>query len=206
MRAGFVATIATVLTVGSLSCGLFDTRNPVKPGVATYRCHTLIAPDSVVANILETYGRPDRLGCYGSTLATFVSSMEPGFMFHPDPTDSLEAPAGAFDMWDKAKEEGVAAIIANSANPDSFHLAFKFPYEVIDDQVDFKIRRYTYEIRYRDRDANAAFKDSLFQGLAELTIRKGTGNEWQVTDWVDRRDPSGTTTRTWGYLRWNYSP
>ena len=200
MRSKLAPLLAVLVLTGPLSCGLFETRDPVEPsGPSSFPCLTLSSPDNIVANILQAYGHPEGLGCYVSTLANYVSPTDPGFLFHPDPTDSAEAAPGQFDSWTKTIEERVAENIANAARQDSFRLTFKLPYELITSQPDLVIRRYTYEMRFN----GSAVSDSLFQGLAELSIRR-VGGEWQITDWVDRRDPGGTTTRTWGYLRGSY--
>jgi hypothetical protein len=176
----------------------------MQPSGSQFPCLTLSTPDNVVTNILQAYGYPDGLGCYVSTLADFVSTSDPGFRFHPDPTDSLEASGGQFNTpWTKTIEERVAENIANSARKDSFRVTLKLPYESITSQTDLEIRKYAYEIRFNDKVPSPSLTDSLFQGTAEISIRRA-GGEWQITDWVDRRDPNGTTTRTWGYLRAAY--
>ena len=201
MRKKLAPVLVVLLLAGSLSCGLFETRDPVEPSGSGFNCLTLSSPGNVVTNILQAYGHPDGLSCYVSTLADFLSTTEPGFKFHPDPTDSLENP-GQFGSWTKTVEEQVAANIANSARQDSFRLTFKSP-SIITSQPDLEIRSYTYEMRFNDKSPTATFTDSLFQGVAEITIKR-TGTEWQITDWFDRRDAGGTTTRTWGYLRGSY--
>ncbi|HET9950380.1 MAG TPA: hypothetical protein VFS09_01170 [Candidatus Eisenbacteria bacterium] len=199
MRTKLALPVALVLLTGSLSCGLFETRDPVEPGVpSSFPCLTLSSPDNIVANILQAYGKPVGLGCYVSTLANYNSETDPGFLFHPDPADSTDGSLD-FTSWTKTIEERVAENIANAARQDSFRLTFKLPYELITSQPDLVIRRYTYEMRFN----GSAISDSLFQGLAEISMRR-VGGEWQITDWVDRRDPGGTTTRTWGYLRGSY--
>jgi len=201
MRSNLVMLLAVLLLTGSLSCGLFETRTPVAPdGATSFDCLTLSSPDNIVANVLRAYGHPDGLGCYVSTLGDFISTTESGFRFHPDPTDSAEAlPRLPYLGWDKTIEDRVAENIANAARQDSFRLTFKLPYDHITDLPDLVIRRYTYEMRFN----GSAITDSLFQGLAEISMVR-TGGEWKITDWVDRRDPGGTTTRTWGYLRGSY--
>ena len=199
MRTKLVTFLAVLSLTGPLSCGLFDTRDPVEPSGSQFPCLTLTTPDNVVLNIRQAYGHPDGLGCYVSTLADFVSSADPGFKFHPDPTDSLEDTADSYANWTKSIEERVAANIANSARQDSFRLTLQFQ-TTITDQPDLVIRQYSYEIRFNDTAPTNAIPDSVFQGLAELSIRRTSG-QWQITDWFDKRDPGGTTTRTWGYLR-----
>ena len=81
-----------------------------------------------------------------------------------------------------------------------FFLQLKEPFTPILIQSDVQTRRYSYEIQYK----GAQLPDTLFQGLAEITVRKNAGGQWLVGEWVDRRDPAGTTSRTWGYLRQAY--
>lgn len=190
--------ILIAAAAGAFSCGLFETRDPVEPKFQQFPCYTLTLPNNVFVNILQAYGLPIGLGCYVSTLADSTAPDKIGFRFHADPADSSASPA-QFASWSKAVEERVAENIANAADLDStFDLNFG-PFETITSQADVQIRRYPYEIIFR-----ASPTDTFFQGLAEIRVDRGTGGEWQVTDWVDRRDPNGTTTRTWGYLRGSY--
>jgi hypothetical protein len=200
MRRLGIAMIAAACLAAVASCGLFGTRDPVRPTRTQFPCLTLTTPNNLYLNIQQAYGRTDGLSCYLSNLADSTSPTEIGFRFHPDPADSSAAP-DQFPSWGKVIEERVAANIANSADPDSFRLTFQPGYDLVASQADLEIRRYTYEMRFDDP---STIPDSLFQGLAEITVKKGAGGEWSVTDWVDRRDPNGTTTRTWGYLRGSY--
>lgn len=187
------AVLALVLA-GGTSCDLFETRNPADPGGIRFPCVSLTAPDSLFINISRAYGRGDGLGCYLSTLGDTT------FAFHADPTDSANSPS-QFTSWPKAVEQVVAQNIATVSDPDYFFLQLKLPYTLVGSQPDVETRRYAYEIRFK-RLVGAS--DTLFQGLAEITVRKGAGGQWQVEDWVDRRDPGGTTLLTWGYLRGSY--
>ena len=179
-------------------CDLFETRSPNDPGTDTFPCAALLAPDSAFVNIQGAYGRPNGLACYTSGLADSTSPTEIGFRFHPDPTDSLNSPA-SFASWSRNVEVVVAQNIANSSNPSIFLLTLKTPPTIITSQPDIEVRRYAYEIEFSAPE----IPDTFFQGLAEVTVRR-TGGQWLIHDWVDRRDPGGTTTLTWGYLRASY--
>jgi hypothetical protein len=186
-----LATASLLLFVAA-GCGLFETRTPTKPPPgSSFFCFTLDKQDNVYANVLRAYGRGDGLACYLSTLD------DVDFRFHGDPTDSTDS-APLLDNWNKSVEDRVSSAIVGAV--DSFSLQFKGPYVPITTLPDLETRRYTYEIE----TVGGAIADTLFQGLAEITIRRGTGGQWLITDWVDRRDPNGTTTRTWGYLRASY--
>jgi hypothetical protein len=194
-----LAASAAALFLAAAGCDLFETRTPNDPGSSTFPCAALLAADSAFVNIRGAYGRPNGLACYTSGLADSTSPTELGFRFHPDPTDSLNSPA-QFASWSRSVEVVVAQNIANSSHPDSFLLTLKTPPDIITSQPDIEVRRYAYEIKFSAPE----IPDTFFQGLAEVTVRKGGGGQWLIHDWVDRRDPGGTTTRTWGYLRASY--
>lgn len=189
IRSAAWAALALLLA-GGVSCDLFETRAPNDPGANQFPCASLDTPSNVFTNIAQAYGRGDGLPCYLSNLADTV-------LFDFDDSDSLDSP-GQFLLWTRSVEERVAQNVASGA--DSFYLQLKLPYTAILTQADVQIRRYSYEIRFE----GAAIPDTLFQGIAEITIRKNAGGEWHVGEWVDRRDPGGTTLRTWGYLRQSY--
>jgi hypothetical protein len=185
------SVLLAILLVGGVSCDLFETRKPNSPGTNRFPCAPLNSPNNVFTNIVQAYGRGDGLPCYLSTLSDVQ------LLFDFDDADSLASP-DQFKNWTKNIEERVAQNIASGA--DSFFLQFKVPYTPVLTQADVETRRYAYEIRFKGE----AIPDTLFQGLAEITVRKNAGGEWLVGEWVDRRDPDGTTSLTWGYLRQSY--
>lgn len=189
-RAAAGALLAFLLG-GGVSCDLFETRKPNDPGGIRFPCATLDFPSNVFTNIVQAYGRGDGIPCYVSNLSDVL------LLFDFDDVDSLDSPP-QFQSWTKNIEQRVAQNIASGA--DSFFLQFKVPYTSVVSQPDVQTRRYTYEIRFK----GTAITDTLFQGLAEITIRKNLGGQWLVESWVDRPDPAGTTPRTWGYLRGQY--
>lgn len=200
MRSRDVTAWALVIVaVAVVSCGLFETRNPAKPIGNQFNCLTLTTPVNVYTNIVLAYGKPEGLGCYLSTLADSTSPTSIGFRFHPDPADSLNF-VNQFASWGKGIEERVAQ---NIANADSLKLTFDPNFVPVTSQPDVEIRQYAYQITFK-ATGSGAIPDTFFQGLAEIRLDRATGGQWSVTDWVDRRDPNGTTTRTWGYLRGSY--
>lgn len=182
------ALLFAALVSGAAGCGLFEARDPLEAGVAPFPCASLIAQDNVFSNIRSAYGKGEGLGCYGSLL-------DPTFAFQPDPADLSEAPPGQYDNWSKSVEQQVTQNLVSDAQ--EFLLRYTGPYEPVSTTPDAEIRRYPYEIEFH----GTVIPDTLFQGIAEVTITRSTAGLWQVTNWVDRRDPNGTTTRTWGYLR-----
>jgi hypothetical protein len=128
-----------------------------------------------------------------------LSAFDPAFVFHGDPNDVAEAPPGTYDNWDKSVENQVSQSAANDAEP-GVAVRYKGVPEFVTTTPDMEIRRYTYEIEF----SGSAIPDRLFQGIAEITITRSSAGLWQITEWFDRRDPAGTTTRTWGFLRASY--
>jgi len=185
--------VLAFLLGGGVSCDLFETRKPNDPGANGFPCASLDTPSNVFTNIVQAYGRGDALPCYLSTLSDGV------LLFDFDAADSLASPL-QYQSWTKSIEARVAQNIASDVDPDLFLLQLKLPYTAIVTQADVQTRRYAYEIQFK----GTAIPDTLFQGLAEITVRKNAGGEWLVGEWVDRPDPNGTTLRTWGYLRGAY--
>ncbi|HSQ60955.1 MAG TPA: hypothetical protein VLT84_11100 [Acidobacteriota bacterium] len=188
LRRALAACLLLGLAAGGAACDLFEARKPNDPGSNFFPCLSLGDKENVFTNILRSYGRGDGLSCYLTTLD------ETGFAFHPDPADSTEAPADLYKNWTKLVERQVTQNLVSGAT--SFGLRYTDTL-VVSPGDDAEVRRYTYEIEFK----GAAIPDTLFQGIAEITIRRSNAGLWQVTDWVDRRDPGGTTTRTWGFLR-----
>lgn len=192
-RAAAGAALAFLLA-GGVSCDLFETRKPNDPGSSQFPCTPLNTASNVFTNIVQAYGRGDGLACYLSTLS------DAQLLFDFDDADSIGAPPDQFKNWTKNIEGRVAQNIASDVDPDSFLLQFKLPYTAVVVQADVQTRRYAYEIQFK----GTVIPDRFFQGLAEITVRKNAGGEWLVGEWVDRRDPDGTTSLTWGYLRQSY--
>jgi hypothetical protein len=157
----------------------------------TFPCAPLTAQSDVFVNIEQAYGRGDGLPCY-------LSSLSETIVFDFDDADSLSPPPEKYLLYTKSVEQVVAQNIANGA--DSFFLELKTPYTLIRNDPDAQTRRYAYEIKFK----SSGIPDTLFQGLAEITVRKNASGQWQAGEWIDRPDPAGTTSRTWGYLRGQY--
>jgi len=166
----------------------------MSPGGDTFPCSSLDVPANVFENLRKSFGKGAGLGCY-------LSTFDPAFVFHGDPNDVAEAPAGTYDNWDKSVENQVSQSVANDAAPSPpVSVQYKGVPELVTSDPDMAIWRYTYEIDF----SGSAIPDTLFQGIAEITIMRSSTGLWQITEWFDRRDPAGTTTRTWGFLRASY--
>lgn len=173
----------------ALGCGLFSPRDPARGKPIVSRCHSLIAPDSLVQNVLQFYGSAVGITCYTDMLGgTFV--------FHPDGQDSLETPA-IFQGWDPTVEARDATAIVSSV--DSLKVSFDGMYAsptTIPGPPKTEIRYYNYHLL----SWKGALPDTIrHQGLADITFRQDAGTDWRIVEWVDHRDASGFPT--WGRLR-----
>jgi len=188
---GLLLGAVVALAFTAVACGLFETRKP-NDSIDTFPCLSLDQQGNVFQNLRVSFGRRVGTTCY-------LSNFDDSFVFTPDPTDEVEAAAGQFANWNKNVEQQVAQSVA--ANATDIAIDYIGAYELVTQTSDLEIRRYRYEIH--DFKAPAIPDDSLFQGIAEFTIERKNAL-WVVTKWVDGRDPNGTTTRTWGYLRGSY--
>jgi hypothetical protein len=180
------------LALVGIACGLFETRKPTDPGSNTFPCAPLDQQNNAFNNLRLSFGRGEGLPCY-------LSGLDDAFAFQADPADIVDMPAGTFDNWTKSVEQQVAQTIAGDAS--DIVIDYKGNYVLVSSGPDTETRQYTYEIHdYK----GTSIPDTLFQGIAEITIHRSSGGLWLITHWVDRRDPAGTTTRTWGYLRGSY--
>ena len=193
LAAGVRMAITVVVSLAplALGCGIFSPRDPRPGGAAGVACATPNAPADVVSNLLAHYGSLAGVDCYSSML-------DPSFTFHPDAADSIEAPVDTiYANWTAKVESGVAGSLARAA---TYHrTVFDSTYAttvITPGPPRSEVRFYAYNLTIR---AAETAPDTLFQGRAEITFTEGSGAQWRITNWQDRRDGSGA--RTWGYLR-----
>jgi hypothetical protein len=186
VRCGIVAAVC--LAVGA--CGLFDTRNAVKPETPTQGCRPLTSSPTaaVIPNVEDFYGRPGAVTCYNSML-------DAAFAFHPDPQDSSQAlPQTPYIAWDDSVEAAVNSRIGSQQ--DSIRVDFQTEYAAAIISTDQEIRFYPYELRLSFTGSPDVVR---YTGRADITFSRGVGGQWKITDWVDHR---GTVSdSTWGLLR-----
>lgn len=184
---GFAAVILVVQATG---CGLFKPRDPLPGGGPGSGCLTPNTPDNVISNIIDHYAAVNGITCY-------TSMLDPTFAFRPDVADSIEAlPDTVFSNWNRNVESGV---VSNLATDATFRVAVfdsQYAPTVISPDQRTQTRFYAYHLVVR---ASRASPDTLFRGLADITLFQGGDAQWHITGWVDKRDSSGS--RTWGYLR-----
>jgi hypothetical protein len=192
-RAVAIRTAALALALMApqvLGCGLFKPRDVRPGGGAGVPCPAPNTPDDVITNLLANYASSVGLDCY-------TSMLDNAFTFHPDAADSIAAPDTVYVNWTRDVESSVASLLAGNA---TFHQVFfdsTYASTVTSPGPPrTEVRFYAYHLIIH---ASQAGTDTLFSGLADLTIAQGSNTQWHIVNWQDRRDASGA--RTWGYLR-----
>lgn len=184
---------SVVLAAASLSCGLFETRDPQEPDRPSTDCRPLTSTLNVRANVEDTYGRDDLTTCYNSMVGD-------SFLFHPDPQDSLQNP-GAFIGWNNQVEIDANARIASLQTfiqVDSLATAEYKAHLEPDPNTEVRFLKYLLRVRgLVEGDTTIA----RYTGLADITFRRGTDGQWRMIDWADHRGVESDST--WGLLRSN---
>jgi hypothetical protein len=184
---GIVA--AACMAVGA--CGLFETRDPMKPpppGAGGCRPLTAGPTSAVIPNIEDSYGRDSTVTCYSSMIDT-------SFAFHPDPTDSSLAPPGRYIAWNDSVEVRVNGNIATQQDFNSVGLTDKGG-EIISPDSRTELRFYDYLVRI---SFNLSPDTLRYTGVADITFHRGADGQWRITSWVDHRGVVNDST--WGLLR-----
>jgi hypothetical protein len=186
------AVLIASLVFAQGGCGLFDTREPVKPQGPVVPCLITSSPDNVVENIRVHYGQPSVVSCYTPMLDSL-------FLFHPDQVDSTTTPESFLTPWNRAVEERVAANIA-ADSVQTFVVVFDSTYQnsVIDTgPPQRETRFYQYHLLFTKE---GRFAPKRFQGRMEITFEQKAGTGlWRILSWIDHAD--GSIYPTWGRLR-----
>jgi hypothetical protein len=184
---------ALVLAAALAGCSLFEPRDPERPSsTPTARCRTRSSPDSVAAIIQESYGTTSGVTCYESAL-------DAGFIFHPDPVDSINDPdPNIYAGWNRDVERRVATNLASAGFAVAV-LDSEYAVRYVSPDNGTQVRYYAYHLLFQPKSGGPEVR---YQGLADLTMRQGPDAHWAITVWVDKQD--GSANPTWGRLRRNY--
>jgi len=183
----------TALVMGSVSCGLFETRDPQEPEQPDQDCLPLTNTATVTRNIETAYGRNALVTCYSSLI-------DPAFLFHPDAQDSLQNPL-PFVGWNDQVEISHNSQVATLQTFIDVDFQREYQSAIISPDQTTEVRFYEYLLRVGGlvpSDTTIA----RYTGLADITFRRGSDGQWKVVDWADHR---GTVSdSTWGLLRSNH--
>ncbi len=172
-------------------CGLFNPRDPQKPGEDGVAWISPTDPETLFVDIKNSME--------GKVVANFERCfVDTGFAFHPDPADSLDLLStlqrDVFAGWDLAVELSVVQRIFDEASSITLTLTSRDSPVFV--SAEERIYYYKYELQVLYRVGNA----ELFRGLLDYHVRS-VGGLWYVNVWLDKRDPDYTTLKTWGYLK-----
>jgi|SoiMethySBSTD1v2_1073268.scaffolds.fasta_scaffold31703_4 hypothetical protein len=179
-------------------CGLFETRDPQKPG-STVDCGLPLTTGTpaVIFNIQSFYGRPASEVCYANLIDT-------SFTFHPDAQDSsLFLPEIPFVGWDYNVELSVNSRVASTQDYIQVFFTSQYASAIISPDQNTELRFWNYQVRVRDDSLLVANDTLRFTGKADLTLQRGSNGEWKLTNWIDHRG-GATPDSTWGRLRGIY--
>jgi hypothetical protein len=192
IRLALLAGLAA-LSAGSLSCGLFETRDPAEPEVPSQDCRPLTSSAAATLNVEDSYGRASLRTCYESMLDT-------AFLFHPDPQDSLQNPP-LFAGWDEQVEAGHNSQIATLQTFIEVDFTGEYQPAIISPDQNTEVRFYEYVLRVAGLVPSVP-DTARYTGLADITFRRGTDGQWRMVDWADHR--GSVSDSTWGLLRSNH--
>jgi len=186
---------AVALVAATMSCGLFEAREPNEPEIPTQSCRPLASSLAVTLNVEDSYGRTSLLNCYASMLDTT-------FAFHPDAQDSLQNPI-AFAGWDEQVEAAHNSQVASLQTFIIVDFLNEYRTAIIEPGGATEIRFYEYVLRVRGL-VPADTTIARYTGLADITFHRRADGQWQIVDWADHR--GSVSDSTWGLLRSNQRP
>jgi len=170
-------------------CGLFEPRTPEQPGGGG----TWVPPTTpeIVLDNLATSMKQKVIANYGLNFTA-------DFVFHPDPSDSIQLTATqpyTYDNWTDSIEVRVAQTIFDETA--AFDLAFTKRDTTIFVDPDHCVFYYKYFLQVTSRAGGTEY----YRGLVEFHLRREGGANWYIYVWIDKRDPDFSSIKTWGYLK-----
>jgi len=190
---GIATAAAAICLAGLWGCGMFSPRDPVSGGGPGAVCLTPTNALSVIQNVQANYGLEAGKTCYEQML-------DPVFVFHPDAADSIDAiPANPnpYANWNRDVEVDSNSALALNATFRSVVFDHEYATASISPDGRTQVRFYAYHLIVKA--SLVPPPDTLFQGLADITLVRGATEQWSITTWVDHRDGSGL--KSWGYVR-----
>jgi hypothetical protein len=182
------ALIATFLSCWG--CGFFEPRNPETPGGGGVPWIPPTEPDTLFVNIKNAME--------GKVIANYQRSLvDPGFVFHPDPSDSIDLlqalSQDVYVAWDLDVELQVTQTIFDEAS--AMRLTFTKRDTTIFLSSEERIYFYKYELQVLYKVGGS----DTFRGFVDYYVRS-SGGLWYIYMWLDKRDPDypPPNTRTWG--------
>jgi hypothetical protein len=189
MRIGTVALFFLLTSVLVCGCGLFEPRVPDEPGTGGVPWIPPTEPESVFVNLKNSLE--------GKVIGNYVGCFDTSFVFHPDPSDSVELSSvqpGVFDNWTLSVEQTVTQSILDEAA--SIQLTFTTRDTTICIGADECFFYYKYQLQVIYKVGGTEY----FYGQADYHMLR-EGGEWFIHMWIDKRDPDFQAFDSWGKLK-----
>ena len=190
MKTGLFALVFVLTSVLVCGCGLFEPRVPDEPGTGVIPWIPPTEPDSVFANLKNALE--------GKVIGNYTDCLDDSFVFHPDPSDSVELYAlysmDVYENWRRDVEQTVTQTIFDEAA--SIRVTFTPRDTTIcvgDDECFFY---YKYELQVIFKVGGTEY----YYGLVDYHLRS-EGGYWYIYAWLDKRDPDFQDFDSWGKLK-----
>ncbi|KPJ61193.1 MAG: hypothetical protein AMJ46_02470 [Latescibacteria bacterium DG_63] len=194
MRTNVTKLVFLLVSVLVCGCGLFEPRVPDEPGTGGVRWIAPTEPESVFVNIKNSLEGK----VIGNYAQCFLATPTDSFVFHPDPSDSLELfwlySRDVFENWTLDVEKTVTQSILDEAA--SIQLTFALRDTTICTGAEECFFYYKYQLQVIYKVGGTKY----YYGLADYHMR-GEGGEWFVYMWIDKRDPDFQDFDSWGKLK-----
>jgi hypothetical protein len=192
----FIGLIAlgleTALGLNLAGCGLFDIRDPVRPGEGA-SCPRLnpSSSDSVLANFVQA------MKCKLDGTALYEESLDESFHLVLDQIDVQEL-SGEWDSLNKKEDVAAQEVLAGDpVVADSFFFAFGDVEPERKDTTAFYLD-IPYELLLFRLLGDSLVTADTVSGKAELSLLEDTqAGTWAMTRWVDERDGRHTSFGRW---------
>lgn len=188
----FLLLVLIGVSLAASGCGLFDTRNPEPPLVGS----AWIPPTEPETLFVDLKNAME-----GKVVVNFQRSfVDTGFVFHPDPSDSLDLldllRRDVFTGWNLDVELAVAQSIFDGASTTKLTLTSRDAPVFVSTEERIYFFKYELQILYKVGNAET------FHGLVDFDVRN-VGGLWYIKMWLDKRDPNFPypSYKTWGYLK-----
>ena len=189
-----VSAVFLVAAVMVCGCGFFEPRTPERPGGGgTWIPPT--TPEIVLENMTSSMAQ--------KVIGNYRLNFTNDFVFHPDPSDSVEisaTQAGVYDNWNDSVEVRVAQILFDEAS--RLDLTFTKRDTTVYLDTDHCVFYYKYLLQVTLKAGGTEF----LRGLVEYHLRREAGANWYIYVWIDKRDPDFRDSRTWGYRKGTKRP
>ncbi len=186
---GIILTLLLTLVLAG-GCGLFEPRVPDEPGTGGVPWIPPTEPESVFVNLKNSLE--------GKVMLNYMNCLHDSFVFHPDPSDSIDLLAlygeDVFQDWTLDVEQTVTQTILDEAASIQLTFTTRDTTICVGDADCYFYYKYQLQVIYKVGGTE------YFYGLADYHLRR-EGGEWFIYMWLDKRDPDFQAFDSWGKLK-----